>query len=551
MKKIAHIALFILFYSVITHAQKEINCDLIIENDNQYITNYNASPGDTLCLMAGFREHLYLRDIQGAQDTPVVLINYQGVVHIESYTNYGIRFANSRYVRITGAGSNEEYGIQIDTVSVGDGIDINFMSSDFEIDHLKIQNVKYSGIRVKTDPDCTFEAVRDSFTLYNVFLHHNYLRNIGTEGFYIGSSFFLGHRISACDTTVLPHIIDGVKIYQNKLESIGWDGIQVGCALNSCEIYDNEILNDSQEEFYNQMSGIMVNPGSRCHIYNNKILDGKGTGIINQGAGGQKIFNNLIINAGKDYYPDDQLQRQQFGIFSKYQYIHPEDSSYYIFNNTIINPKSDGIRYFNQNSKENLICNNLIINPGAFDYYENNGSLNNEGLDAYIHNYLDESDLILKNNLFDRNSSLQYFEDTINNNYHLSWQSPAFNSAYDVSEFEVDFDLDRNIRPFDRIYDIGAYELQSAQEVSDFYDLGIQLIPNPVKDEFRLDFGDQIFTDIRVKIISICGVVYFERKLKMDSNFFKNMSIKNLPKGMYLLELELDDQIHIQRFIKL
>ena len=549
-KRTYHIIFLLLLSSSLALSQKIINCDLIIENDDLYITNYTASPGDTLCLMAGNRPHLYLRDIMGAQDTPVVLINHQGISNIESFEPYGIRFANSRFIKITGTGSNAEYGIQIDTVSIGDGIDINSLSSDVEIDHIKIQNIKYAGIKVKTDPNCTFRAVRDSFTLYNVHIHDNYLSNIGTEGLYIGSSFFLGQYISDCDTSVLPHLIDGVRIYRNKLNHIGWDGIQVGSALNACEIYDNEINHDSFDEHYHQMSGIMVNPGSRCDVYNNQIINGKGTGIINQGAGGQFIYNNLIVNAGRDYYMDDQVSKQQFGIFSKYQYIHPEDSSYYIFNNTIINPKSDGIRYFNKYSKSNLIINNIIINPGAFDFYETNGSLNNEGVDSYIHNYLHESDLILANNLKERNASLQHFEDTLMHDYHLTWRSPAHNSGYNLSDYHISFDLDRNTRPYDNYFDIGAYELQSAENIEEVNENNIHIIPNPVKNKFILQIDENTNHSYKLNIYSVYGAIILSRNIRVSSGISDFIDLNDLSSGFYFVEIENKDSRFVKRFLK-
>lgn len=540
---------FMLFFS---YAQKGINCDLIIENNDVSITNYSASPGDTLCIVAGIRPHLYLRDIVGTEEKPVVLINYGGEVHIESFQNYGLRFANSSHVRITGTGEPDEfYGIKIDTVSNGDGIDINFKSTNFEIDHIELQGIKYAGIKVKTDPDCTFSAVRDSFTMYNIHIHDNYIHNIGNEGMYVGNSFFLGKYLSACDTTVLPHIIDGVEIYNNRLENIGWDGIQVGCALNACNIYNNSILHDSYEEVSYQMSGIMVNTGSRCDVFNNKIVDGKGTGIINQGAGGQLFYNNLIVNAGRDYYFEDQILKQQFGIYSKYMYMHPDETSNYFINNTIINPKSDGIRYYNSESSSNKILNNLIINPGAYIYYDTNGSVNNSGEDSYIHNYLHESDLQMSNNIMERNSKNQFFVDTSAYNFHLTAKSPAFNMGIDISDYHIITDLDGEIRPYDRYYDIGAYELQSAENISELEEEKQELYPNPINDVIKLKLSESWHGTLDYIIFNSEGYSVLHSESQKISQSQLIIPAENLNPGIYYLKIFNHKESMVYKFVKL
>lgn len=213
---------------------------------------------------------------------------------------------------LSGTGDeNENYGIYIRQVTNGYGLDIGSRSTDFEVENLEISNAKIVGIIAKTDPNCTYDADRPNFTMFNIKIHDNYIHDIGNEGMYIGSSFYLGQYISSCDKTFLPHIIDGVEIYNNRVEYTGWDGIQVGSALYNCAIHDNQVYKDSQAEETYQMSGIIINTGSSCNVYNNTIIDGKGTGILNQGTGGQHFYNNLIINAGLDYYPGDRSIRSK------------------------------------------------------------------------------------------------------------------------------------------------------------------------------------------------------------------------------------------------
>lgn len=548
-----YLILILVFFSGTIYAQKDINCDYIIDSTQVSITNHTANPGDTMCLMAGVRPQLYMKNIVGSEEEPIVIINYGGVVNIETELSYGLKFAFCRYIKVTGTGdSNEEYGIKVDTVALGNGIDIGFQSSDFEVEHVEVQKVKYVGIMAKTDPDCNFAAVRDSFTMYNVNIHDNYLHHIGTEGMYIGNSFFLGHSLSACDTVVLPHIIEGVKVYNNTVHNTGWDGIQVGCALYDCDIYNNDVYLDSQAEQTYQMSGIIVNTGSSCDVHDNTIIDGKGTGILNQGTGGQYFYNNLIINAGKDYFPEDQILKQQFGIFSKYQYILPPDSNFYFFNNTIINPKSDGIRFYNANSDHNVFSNNIVLNPGAFDYYNENGSVNNTGVDSYIHNYLDCAVIDTSNNIFERSSKDQYFVDTTEYNYRLTNNSPAVNIGDDVASYDVFWDLDGNIRPYDYFVDIGAYEYQSSSTIALNIEkeLHLSIFPNPSDRFIQIKIPEGISVNYQIEIMNIKGEkMIFDSLLKKNKRIL-DIDISQFSEDMYFVRLIDGKKVVVEKFIK-
>ncbi len=555
-KKIIIILSILLSFSNFVFSQTKINCDYIIENTDVSITNYNASPGDTMCIMAGERPQLYLKKIYGSEDEPVVLINYGGQVNITSELSYGLKIASSRYLKVSGngGGKTDEYGIAINSVLNGNGIHIGGKTSDIELEYLEIANTDQVGIIAKTDPDCSFSAVRDSFEMYNVSIHHNYLHDIGTEGMYVGSSFFLGHILSACDTTVLPHIISGVQVFSNRLENLGWDAIQVGSALGTCDIYDNYIYQDSQSEYTYQMSGIMINPGSSCNAYNNTIIDGKGSGIVMQGTGGQMIYNNLIINAGRTYDFEEQIYKQQFGIFCKYKYLQAPDSSFYFFNNTIINPKSDGIRFMNPESSGSYCANNLIINPGAFIHYDTNGAVNNTGMDSYIHNYYSQSDLTFDYNIFARSSKEQFFVDTLNYNYRLTSNSPAYNSGRDLLEYGIYSDIDNDIRPFDVLYDIGAYELQSASGILDtpqsIFD--IQVYPNPIVNNINIALDIKEEGIYRFELIDFNGktiVLETEQNL-ITKKYNYTFDISNILSGYYILVISNQYRKDFRKLIK-
>lgn len=536
-------------------SQAQINCDYEIDASTSSITNITFQAGDTLCLMAGVRGSLYLKNIIGTAENPIVIINKGGQAIIDSDLTYGLKFAESKHIILSGTGDqNVNYGIYIREVPNGYGLDIGSRSTNFEVEKLEISNAKIAGIIAKTDPNCTYDADRPNFTMFNLKIHDNYIHNIGNEGMYIGSSFYLGQYISDCDKTFLPHIIDGVEIYNNRVEYTGWDGIQVGSALYGCAIHDNQIYKDSQAEETYQMSGIIINTGSSCNVYNNTIIDGKGTGILNQGTGGQYFYNNLIINAGRDFYPEDQTTKQQFGIFSKYTYIHPPDSTFHFYNNTIINPKSDGIRFMNTHSENNRFINNMILNPGAYDYYENLGSINFEARDAYIHNYLGESDIFLLNNILERSAKEQFFADTLNYDYHLTTNSPAANSGYNLSSSGITFDLDNYSRPYENYYDIGAYELQIITALSSLpiSKNQIDISPNPASDFLMLNVQLDKSQTLSLKFVSIDGKMFdaFSEESFTKGKNRKHISIAHLPKAEYILVLYNQTTRIAQKFQK-
>lgn len=350
--------------------------NVIIDSTVNLIDGLNAAysylqPGDTVYLKAGTRGKLLIRNFTGAAGLPIVFMNKDGVVTVSTEEYYGISILNCRYIRFSGQGSsNSSYGIQIKKVLAGSGIGIGSLSSDFEIDHLSIENCLIGGIYAKTDPDCSFKATRENFTQFNTSIHDNYIANVGNEGMYIGSSYYSGATITCGgkDTVVMPPLLNNVSIYNNIVENTGWDGIQVSSAPAHCHIFNNTVLNDSQAEMPNQMSGILMGGGSKCDCNNNFISNGKGDGIENHGLGGNRIFNNIIVNAGKTYLPNDASQMKH-GVFVS-DVSMMKDSTVTIYFNDIINPKSDGIRFQSIKSKHSILVSNLIINPGNYNLYE-------------------------------------------------------------------------------------------------------------------------------------------------------------------------------------
>ncbi|MFQ5612349.1 MAG: right-handed parallel beta-helix repeat-containing protein [Anaerolineae bacterium] len=362
-------------------------------------TNYAAvQPGDTVCLAAGSRNGLVLRNFFGSPDNPITFINAGGQVVFNSSASHGILVQNSRFFHLSGSGSEGiHFGLKV-TSSTQDGISIGYKSSDFELDHIEISGVPGVGIAAKTEGTCSDgstndydydgdgmihkdpdDAVnRDTFIQYDTVIHSNYIHDVGTEGFYIGSSLYSRGWERSCDSgpeTVYPPLLRRVHLFDNIVTDTGWDAIQVGSATEHCEIYGNRVLRDGQAGLSDQESGIMSNPGSACHIYNNFIKDGGGPGIYLQGNGGNEVYNNVIVNAGQNK-PLGNNSGDGITIFTG---SNP-GNGVRVFDNIIVSPRNFGIKYYNFAGSDNTIQNNIIVAPGNYGY----GAY---GENAYIHTF--------------------------------------------------------------------------------------------------------------------------------------------------------------------
>ncbi len=457
---------FIFFFILPLYSQN-CNCDHLISLQQLYVdgSKIKINPGDTICIEAGERTSLKLINFHGSPDSIIVFKNCGGEVIVRNnYVNYGISIEKSSFFRFTGTGDNNiQYGIKVLGTKAGaSGLSIGNLSTNFEVDHIEIANTGFAGIFSKTDPKCDLSQNRGTFTQYQSIYRDNYIRNTGGEGMYIGHAFYSGLRkVCDGDTVVLyPSELNGVRVYNNIIDSAGWDGIQVGCATEDCEIYGNTVTNYGIAGVAAQHSGIQIGGGTTGKCFNNKVINGSGVGIAVFGIGNNDIFNNIVVNAGYNYFPNDSTKRI-YGMFCDDRETIP-GSSFNFYNNTIVNSKSDGIRFMSVISRNNLFHNNIVIRPGSLlsylripkqSPYINVGSKN--GVDAIVsHNY------------FYKDASQILFADTLTYDYHLLENSPAIDSGLDLSNLSFNFDHDNLYRPVGNGYDIGAYEFQNTAFLS-------------------------------------------------------------------------------------
>ncbi|MCX6245233.1 MAG: right-handed parallel beta-helix repeat-containing protein [Bacteroidetes bacterium] len=513
----------------------------------------NLNPGDTIKLKAGARPYLLIRNFTGSLGKPMVFINYNGPVTINTDWYYGIVFRNCKYIKMTGTGyTNNYYGFMITRVQGGAGLSIGDLSSYTEIDHVYIDNVATAGIYAKTDPDCSLTSTRDKFTQYNTIIHNCFVGHTGDEGFYIGSSFYSGKTL-ACngkDTVVLPHLMDGVKIYDNIVMHTGWDGIQVGSASKNCQIFNNVVMYDSEDGTLYQMSGILIGGGSQCDCYNNYIAKGKGDGIESLGLGDYRIFNNIIVDAGRNYYPNDPT-KMKYGIYVNDNSARA-GSSFSILFNDIINPKSNGVRFSSDVSRNNLIASNAIINPG-------------QGSTGYIVVTCLGSNVAVRNNYQSMSSGGAGFIDTL---YRLTPNSPLINNGYTDSR-RVNFDFFNHQRPVGTRYDIGSYEydplhpngsvrgeevepLDLTDSARSHFSVDPVPFPNPVSKNLTITFTTNEISNVELIIYDMRGSGFYhedQNNLAIGVHNFK-VDTESFPVGVCLFSIRTEKHTYTGKFYK-
>ncbi len=140
-------------------------------------------------------------NVNGTAANPVIITNMcDGKVTISGASGnpYAVEVHKSSNFKFSGAGNlSEQYGINLSGTVMG--IDLRELSTDFEVDHLKITNLVHGNIIGKTDPTCDQSTWRGNFTMKNTSLHDNYISDILGEGFYIGNSHYQTTVAKTCN----------------------------------------------------------------------------------------------------------------------------------------------------------------------------------------------------------------------------------------------------------------------------------------------------------------------------------------------------------------
>ncbi len=529
-------ALFLLLTSF--EGKADLTCTKEIPANEFIIDGSDIAPGEVICLLGGNKGYILMRNIQGTASEPITVINKGGAVVINTDHNYGVKFDNCKHVIFLGNGENNlGYGIQVKRVGNGAGMSVDNRSTNIEIAHVEVAYTAIAGIYAKTEPyqgDCDNLVTRDNFTMYDLKIHDCFLHDIADEGFYIGSSKYTGQTVYECnDVEVLPHLIEGVEVYNNIVENTGWDGIQVSSAPIDCKIYNNIIRNDSYAEELYQMSGILIGGGAKCDCYNNEIWDGKGDGIDVFGMGFMKIYNNLVVRPGKTFEPGNPNSHKSGIYIGSVTGALSPNATFKLYNNTIVSPKSFGITYNNSDATMGYISNNLITDPGY-------------GSSGFINLMVADDKVTQQNNYLSISNSEVKFINYSGNNFDIKPDSPAINYGTSLTNEGITFDILNRARPFHTYFDAGAYESHDpTADVIDIKDQPQIIYPNPANDFINIDISNINAEHFTLQIISLDGKVLFNQKV--DKNEFADklvkLNITNLKPGKYILILASKDKV--------
>ena len=387
-------------------------------------------PGAVICLSSGtVYPNIVFTNLEGTSNLPITISNCGGEVTIDTPGKpYVIKVENSKFFRVTGGNVNGAYGIKLKGSS-SNGLVLGPFATNFSVDHLEVYNVGFSGIMAKTDPTCDDATVRGNFTMRNVAFFHNYIHDTGGEGLYIGHSAYGG--VSTSCGWRLPHTIEGVKIYRNRVSRSGWDGIQLSSAPIGAYINNNVVENYATKQNSDQSSGIAIGGGTGGVCHSNIVSAGFGAGITVFGLADNLVHNNIIVNAGA------------MGIFCD-ERTDPK-TGYKFLNNTIVNPKAEGLKIYAEKVPNNVFINNIVVNPGNGKYIT---KLNNAVPLESENNYLTLDVTEVK------------FLNPGAANFKLTSASPAINGGKDIQIYNISRAYYNLTRFAGGYYDIGASEFQ-------------------------------------------------------------------------------------------
>jgi len=155
-----------------------------------------------------------------------------------------------------------QFGSGNSGISIGSQVPVGIVNpptSDFELSFIEIREVGFAGMTIKTNDD-------DSVPMNNVHIHDNYLHDIGSEGFYIGST-----------QSPPQHSFNDLLIENNRVLRTGTEALQIGQLGDGCEVRNNVFAlsaidwKDAFQAFQDSSSQISVRYG-KSSIHHNVFI---------------------------------------------------------------------------------------------------------------------------------------------------------------------------------------------------------------------------------------------------------------------------------------
>jgi len=532
----------------------------------------SVKPGSIVCIKAGNYKFIKLNYFKGTATSPITIKNCGGQVVINGNTSTNMSISNSNNFKLTGTGSSDKYGFKItstsNTVYTGLGVKADYQISDFEIDHFDLYRTSV-GFMIKTEPTCDPGSWRENGTIRNVSVHDTYVHQTTNEAFYCG---YTGeYKTLTCDGVskdVYAQQIKGLKIYNNIVDSTGWDGIQVGTAPENVQVYNNKVTNVGLGMKSGQMAGIIFNHGANGSIFDNFVMNGPGAGIHIMGQGKIYIYNNVVVNFGGDKTITTDFG--QSGIFVDDRPPVSPTLTVFASNNTIVSPKRFGIYILNSYGtvgNDNYIFNNIFVMDGTHNY--NMGA----SIAAAV-------SYTASNNVTVTTVADAKFVDALHSNYRLTSTSPAINAGKDLTSYNIgglSLDYLNVLRPTTTgKWDAGAYQYTTttAKTVTAVHDAtvaatiqdsssfktksgfgteGLKLGPVPATDNINIYLTDNSNGKVVIRVTDVSGRVVLVNNNgdKSVSTWQSKLDISKLTQGVYYCEVIIGNKKYTSKFLKI
>jgi parallel beta-helix repeat protein len=409
---------------------------------------FKLNPGDTLCIPAGDYEFIQLGNLVGTAAKPIVITNCGGQVRtgirtLKSDVSFGIM--GGKYLHISGSGTpGVEYGFDVNgrnTLGVKmEGVYLGSGSSDIDIHNFSIHDVG-SFVVAKTTQECDKPQFWEGrYVMKNVKIHHIKGRNAAYEGFYIGNTHYEMDYLLC--KNIKSHHIQDLEVYDNDLQYMGQDAIQVSMAdLGENKIHHNIVRDYGTTRVEAQGYGLLMGGGSRVKLYNNVVDNGYMPGIALFGSGVSHVYNNIVSNVahGEGINVADKLVL--------------EPVTAYIYNNTVYNTGTTGITIYAYLTKTgHKVYNNLVIEKAA------GGSYPSEGI--YIRGAQNIKFDYGNNQFSTIANAAKVVTNVAAGDFRLTSNSTSIDAGKSVSDLGLTTDLGDNKRPTNSGYDVGAFEYQ-------------------------------------------------------------------------------------------
>lgn len=387
-------------------------CRVTITQDIDIIdgkdTYADVEPGDTVCIPAGTRGSLQIRNLRGKAGAPITIRNDGGQVRIQGGKfRHGITLENNAYLRLTGTGVREQCGAPYAADQQQCGFVISGFAKAVEAVN-NSTNLEYDHLEGTQSSEAAFKIKGAGKSIARQYVHHLYAHDTSEEGLYMGEA---GNDQSL-------DIVRGLEVSYNLVERSGWDAINVKHTANEVQVHHNVIRESGLLGVTNQDQGLSIGAGGSGDYYNNLIVKAFGPGLnIRTLPAGSKIYNNVIVDSGGA------------GIY----YNAGNDTNFY--NNTLINNQQGGI-VGTLRARGAAFDNVIVGSPSAI-----------------------EGPGITDDNNFVGTIADAKFVDAAGGDYRLQSDSPLIDAGRSSGLFPAN-DRQDVLRPQGTTTDLGAYEFE-------------------------------------------------------------------------------------------